>query len=219
MKVTDLFENRPDEAVFALTGGEAVLNCEHTLALYAGDRLLHSFACSPSRLGELCAGWLFSQGYSADAVEISNDGLTATAALVSPIPAEPERLALSRTVSATTGEMLALFREASGKYARSHGIHECVIKGDGWNILRTDIGRHNAMDKAIGAAALAGYDLEGAVMFSSGRINVQTVKKALRCKIGCLMSKAVITKEALELARETGLKVLFSVRETGCFSV
>ena len=57
---------------------------------------------------------------------------------------------------------------------------ECVLKGNGWHILRTDIGRHNAIDKAVGAAVLAGYDLRGASLFSSGRINVQTVQKAAR---------------------------------------
>ena len=59
---------------------------------------------------------------------------------------------------------------------------------------------------------MAGYDLTGAVMFSSGRINVQTVKKAARCKISCLMSKAVITADALALAEKLGLNVLFCVK-------
>ena len=87
-----------------------------------------------------------------------------------------------------------------------------MLKGADWHVIRTDIGRHNAIDKAIGAALLAGYDLTGATLFSSGRINVQTVKKAARCGIGCVMSKAVITREALQLAEELGLKVLFSVK-------
>lgn len=227
MKVKDLFENRPDEIrlVLSAVSGEGscpasvVLNGEHGLALYRGEELLHRFVCSPSALGELCAGWLFTEGYSADSVEVSQDGHTATAQGASDFPAQPEKLCLPWAVSASTDEMLALFNEASDKYSRSHGIHECVIKGDGWHILRTDIGRHNAIDKAVGAAVLAGYDLTGTVMFSSGRINVQTVQKAARCRIGCLMSKAVITHEALMLARELGLKVLFSVKESGYRSV
>ena len=209
MKVTDLFENRPDEwelVLSSIAGGESrpasvVLNEEHALTLYSGKALLHRFVCSPSSLGELCAGWLFTEGYAANSVEVSLDGRTAIAQGAPTSPTEPETLCLPCAVRASTEEMLALFDEASDKYLRSHGIHECVIKGDGWHILRTDIGRHNAIDKAVGAAILAGYDLQGAVMFSSGRINVQTVRKAVRCKIGCLMSKAVITHEALILAR------------------
>ena len=219
MIVADLFENRPDETEITVsdsTGKPAavVLNREHDLQLYREGRLLHSFVCSPSDLGALCAGWLLSEGYGADSVEIARDGSAAIAKGGNEIPAQPEKLCLSHRIDATTAQMLELFNQASEKYARSHGIHECVLKGDGWHILRTDIGRHNAIDKAVGAAMLAGYDLAGAVMFSSGRINVQTVKKAVRCGIGCLMSKAVITGEALALAKEMGLQVLFSVKET-----
>ncbi len=227
MNVTDLFESRPDEIALALSRvlGNAsasacvVLNEEHTLHLYRDTALLHSFVCSPSALGELCAGWLVSEGFAADSVEISADGHTALMQGPTNAPAEPEKLCLPCSVDASTVEMLQLFHRASDKYSRSHGIHECVIKGDGWHILRTDIGRHNAIDKAVGAAVLAGYDLTGAVMFSSGRINVQTVKKAVRCRIGCLMSKAVITHEALLLAKQLGLKVLFSVKEDSYMAI
>lgn len=227
MKVTDLFKNRLDESALVLSsfsGGVSsptpvVLNGEHRLTLYREKALLHRFVCSPSSLGELCAGWLLTEGYAAESVEISQDGHTATTQGAPAFPAEVKKCCASQAVSASTGEMLALFDQASDKYSRSHGIHECVIKGDGWHILRTDIGRHNAIDKAVGAAVLAGYDLCGAVMFSSGRINVQTVQKAARCNIGCLMSKAVITLDALMLARELGLKVLFCVKENGYISI
>lgn len=212
MEVTDLFVPRPEEETLAVSGGVAVLNTEQTLKLYDGETLLHSFVCSPNQLGELCAGWLLTEGYGASAVEVGKEGLTAVARGIAPVPAAPEKLSLPSVVNATKEEMLALFNQASDKYARSHGIHECVLKGDGWHILRTDIGRHNAIDKAVGAAHLAGHSLSGAVMFTSGRINVQTVKKAVRCGIGCLMSKAVITLEALQLAEELGLNVLFSVK-------
>jgi len=220
MKVTDLFENRPDETEILVSYSDGkpapvILNREHEMKLYRADNLLHSFVCSPSNLGELCAGWLLSEGYDADLVEVSRDGHTATAKGGNENPAQPEKLFLPHRTEATTAQMLELFHQASDKYARSHGIHECVLKGDGWHILRTDIGRHNAIDKAVGAAVRAGYDLRGAVMFSSGRINVQTVKKAVRCGIGCLMSKAVITQEALALAEQLGLQVMFSVKETG----
>lgn len=220
MIITNHFQNKSDETTLMLSGVSGgvtqpvsvVLNEEHCLMLYRDNRLLHSFVCSPLALDELCAGWLCTEGYDANSVEISRDGHTATVSC-SAVSSRVEKLCLPASVSASTAEMLRLFEEASDKYARSHGIHECVIKGDSWHILRTDIGRHNAIDKAVGAAVLAGYDLTGAVMFTSGRINVQTVEKAARCRIGCLMSKAVITRDALILAKELGLKVLFSVKE------
>ena len=213
MKLTDLFENAPEESALVLSGVSVALCSEHALSLYGENALLRRFLCSPSGLGELCAGWLFSEGYGAEAVEISQDGRMAVARGVAPCPAPPQKLCLPREPLASPQEMLALFREASDAYHRTHGVHGCVIKGEGWCICRADIGRHNAIDKAVGAAVLAGHSLDGAVLFTSGRINTQTVAKAARCKIGCLMSKAVITHEALQLAQALGLKVFFSVKE------
>ena len=221
MRVTNLFEDRYDEGVVILSRisgstsqpASVVLNKEHDLNLYHNGTLLHNFVCSPAALDELCVGWLLSEGYQADLVEILQDGQTATVQGLSPISTDPDIAPSTRKVTATAQEMLTLFNQASDKYCRSHGIHECVLKGNGWQILRTDIGRHNAIDKAVGAAHMAGHDLAGAVMFTSGRINVQTVKKAARCKLSCLMSKAVITAEALALAEQLGLEILFSVIE------
>jgi len=227
MHVLDLFDSRPVEATVSLSGVsggvsqpvQVILNEEHTLCLYRDEVLLHRFVCSPASLGELCAGWLVSEGYEAASVEVSRDGLTARAEGISAAAAQPEIHCPSKTVRVCPEEMLALFEEASAPYTRSHGVHECVLKGDAWQILRTDIGRHNAIDKALGAAVLHGYDLRGAILFSSGRINVQTVRKAARCNLGCLMSKAVITHDALALARKLGLPVLFRVTKQGYLSV
>lgn len=228
MIITDFFKEIPDEitlTVSSVSGGTdstecAVLNREHSLTLSWEQTRLHRFTCSPADLGALCTGWLFTEGYKgASAIEISADGLTATVHGTSPFPVQPTPVCPSRDICPSPQEMLALFRASSDKHARSHGIHVCVIKADGWQTVGTDIGRHNAIDKAVGAAILAGHTLCGAVMFSSGRINTQTVQKAVRCKLGCLMSKATITHDALLLARDLGLKVLFSVSENGYFSI
>ena len=223
MKVTDFFENRDGEIVLTLSGAKSpisvVLNEEHTLKLYRENTILNTFVCSPSELSALCVGWLHTEGYIADALEIPPGGHIATVYGATEAPVSAEKLCQDYNMSVSTGEMLKLFAAASDKHARSHGIHECVIKGDGWWVSGTDIGRHNAIDKAVGTAILAGYDISGATMFSSGRINTQTVKKAVRCKVGCLMSKAVITHDALKLARELGLKVLFSVKEDSYISI
>lgn len=223
MTVTDLFKNSTDETTLVLSGisgteqspAPVVLNREHALGLYREDALLHSFVCSPVSLGELCAGWLFTEGYGSGSVEVEKDGRRAVARDIPATPALAEKRPVPYDADICVGAMLELFNRASDKYARSHGIHECVLKGDGWHILRTDIGRHNAIDKAVGAALLAGHDLKDAILFTSGRINTQTVEKAARCGMGCLMSKAVITCEALARAEELGLKVLFSVKQGG----
>ena len=87
MNITDHFGMRPDESNITLiyhTDGnssarETVLNEEHELRLFADGTLLHTFICSPAELGELCAGWLVSEGYTAEGVEVCDDGHTAQA--------------------------------------------------------------------------------------------------------------------------------------------
>lgn len=226
MKVTNLFENRPDEMTATLCAVKAgqsqpvsiVLNEEHSLSLFMENKLLHRFTCSPAQLGELCAGWLFTQGYQIDALEISQDGATATARGAQ--KAKPVQPAVkTANPPATAEEMLSLFTQASDKYNRTHGVHTCILKADSRQVIRTDIGRHNAIDKAVGAALLEGSDLTGAVMFTSGRINVQTVEKAARCGVSCLMSKAVVTAQALTLAKELGLRLFFCVKDSGYITV
>ena len=227
MTVTDLFESRPDEntaTVLAVADGKSqpahvVLNEEHSLSLFLENSLLHRFTCSPHQLGALCAGWLFTQGYDVDAVEVSQDGATATArgACTGAAPVQP--IVKTDPLPATAEEMLSLFTQASDKYDRTHGVHTCILKADSWQVIRTDIGRHNAIDKAVGAALLEGSDLTGAVMFTSGRINVQTVEKAARCGVSCLMSKAVVTAQALTLAKELGLRLFFCVKDSGYITV
>ena len=217
MRVTEFFEGSAVE-IQAAIGTETreetniLLNSEHSLGLYAEERLLHSFLCSPRELGALCVGWLLSEGYGGEAVEISADGHRATVAGAAALPAPPEPLTCSAP-AAHPGELLKLFQAGAEAHARTHGVHECVITGAGWSICRTDIGRHNAIDKALGAAVLAGYDLTGASLFTSGRINTQTVQKAARLRIGCLLSKAVITGEALALAQQLKLPTYFCVKE------
>ena len=225
MDVTNHFKGKPAETqvqVEYVSAGEispslAAFNSEHCLELYAEGRLLHRFLCSPADLGELCTGWLHSEGYGGAALEISADGRKATIVGAAELPVPPESLPAGRA-AASVKEMLVLFTAASEGYARTHGIHACVIQGEGWSICRTDIGRHNAIDKAIGGALLAGYDLRGATLFTSGRINTQTVEKVARCSLGCLMSKATITEEALARSQTLNLPTYFSVKESGYFT-
>ena len=72
-----------------------------------------------------------------------------------------------------------------------------------------DIGRHNALDKAIGEIFIKGYAPQECLIFTTGRIPTDMVKKAVRAGIGGLVSKSVPTAQALELAEQYGLNLYF----------
>lgn len=78
-----------------------------------------------------------------------------------------------------------------------------------------DIGRHNALDKAIGYGIRNGLDLKNAVLFTSGWIPTDMVMKTVLAGIPVLAGRSVPTKEAVELARKYRLTLIGKMKEWG----
>ncbi len=94
--------------------------------------------------------------------------------------------------------------------------HSCMLARGG-EILFTceDIGRHNAMDKAIGYGLQNGISLSECILYTSGRVPVDMVEKAIAAGVPILASKAVPTVEAVELAEKYGLTLIGNARPDG----
>ena len=75
-----------------------------------------------------------------------------------------------------------------------------------------DIGRHNALDKAVGRALIDGVDLRQCVLFSSGRIPADMMEKAIRAGVPLLASNAVPTDRAVALARAYRVVLICTAR-------
>ena len=71
-----------------------------------------------------------------------------------------------------------------------------------------DLGRHNALDKAVGCAVLAGLPLAECVLYTSGRVPLDMVRKAIRAGVPVLVSKSMPTVQSAELAAEYGLQLV-----------
>lgn len=105
--------------------------------------------------------------------------------------------------------LTAAFLDDSQLHKATKGTHSCYLSIQGKIIYSAeDIGRHNALDKAIGYAALNNYSLHDCILFTTGRVSVDMVMKVATARIPILVSKAVPTTAAITLATRYGITLI-----------
>ena len=94
-----------------------------------------------------------------------------------------------------------------------YNLTGCVHKAmlyleDGRTITAEDIGRHNAIDKAVGKCILDGIDTSKAVLFVSGRLSSEMVVKAVMHKIAIVVSRTAPTYLGVKTAHTHGVTLI-----------
>lgn len=99
-------------------------------------------------------------------------------------------------------------------FRKTGGVHAAAIyKADGSLVaLAEDVGRHNAVDKAIGKAALDKTDFDECFLASSGRLSGDVVFKAAQVGLPIVASLAAALSSGIDMAKQANLTLAGFVR-------
>ena len=192
---------------------------EHGLCVSVNGKQL-DFVCLPQFLPELILGNLMTEGHiqsAADVEAICIEASGKTAAVTLKQLAAPGGLRPAVPAQWRPEWAFALadrFAEGMPVHGQTTATHSCFLaKGEQLLFQCEDIGRHNAVDKAVGFALRNGIPPEECILYSSGRMPVDMVSKALRAGIPVLISKGAPTAGSVALARQYGLTLICAARK------
>lgn len=210
---------------------------EHTLKIYIDGIAAYQLVCSPNDVEDLVLGRLLSEGvisslHQVEKLIFSEDFSTATvyttkaSAPVDEVPLVDSCGNSSKTVCDTLDELSPIpiqqewiFKLAQGLkqnnhlYEATHGTHSCLLMIEGEILhMAEDIGRHNALDKCLGWALRNQIPLSKTILYTSGRIPMDMVRKVIRAGVPIFASKAMPTAQAVELAKSHRLTLIGAAR-------
>jgi len=128
-----------------------------------------------------------------------------------PIPALPEGPVLAPGALETALAALAAHQPLNRRTGAVHAAAWASLEGEILRV-REDVGRHNALDKLLGALSREGVAMDGGFVLVTSRASYEMVTKAARAGVRVLAAISAPTALAVTLARASGLTLAGFVR-------
>ena len=202
---------------------EVLLARECPVKLFLNGKIFTTLFASPSELEELAIGHLITEGAvnfrEITEIEVKGDEihvLTQNKSQPSKGHESNEGVCVN---SGTIFDPEALFAGTSHLesdiYRLTRGTHLAALidtKGK-LAVQIVDIGRHNAVDKAVGAAFLRRLDISQLYILSTGRQPAYMVTKAARAGIPLIATKAMPFDSGVEAAKKANVCLVGQLRK------
>ena len=193
------------------------LMTESLLRWRLNGRDMRTILCSPGQERALLTGLLITGGMIKGPDQVPSlwreAGLWLAEAdtALSDFPDLSERLETIRPLPETPlpegVQLLALYKALMAGGGKS-GLHGALISDGTGRVIARDIGRHNAIDKAVGLALERKMDLSQAILCTSGRLSLEMLAKAAAAGIPTLCAVKHVGSLCAQYAQRWRVRVL-----------
>ncbi|MDT8862379.1 formate dehydrogenase accessory sulfurtransferase FdhD [Alkalihalobacillus sp. MEB130] len=119
-------------------------------------------------------------------------------------------------VTITAEQCISLMKkmqDESHVFKNTGGVHNAALcTVDDLIVSRSDIGRHNALDKLYGYSLVNGISVRDKILVFSGRISSEILTKAAKIGVGIVLSKSAPTDLAIQLAEDLNITAVGFIR-------
>lgn len=225
--ITNLIKSEPVEIIKSdgtscMT--EVSLIEESVLNIYLNDTFIARVNCLPEMFRELAVGLLYNMNRINNYSQITSVTVDKAAGNIFVVSSDysdniKDETSLHPINPITYDytkiyELINIFSEDMPFHKATSCTHSCFLANKNKLLIALeDIGRHNAIDKAIGYALINNINLSDCMLFTSGRVPYDLVTKIINAGIPILISKSMPTQKAVALAQEYKLTLLCHARD------